>query len=116
MNPGNDELSTTSYSSISDDLVEKVTSVAESKGITILRFAYDEAVTELCDEMDNGLEINPWPASRPGLSKSKITVRMSNDIADRMKACSRKHGARPGIFFRVALIRWLRRNGVDYQH
>ena len=115
MNPGNDELSTTSYSSISDDLVEKVTSVAESKGITILRFAYDEAVTELCDEMDNGLEINPWPASRPGLSKVKITVRMSLDISDRMKTTARRHGTRPGTFFRVALIRWLRRNGVEYE-
>ena len=115
MNPGNDELTTTSYSSITDDLIEKVTSVAESKGITILRFAYDEAITDLCDELGKGLEINPWPASRPGLSKSKITVRMSNDIADRMKTCSRKHGTRPGTFFRVALIRWLRRNGVQYQ-
>ena len=115
MNPGNDELSTTSYSSITEALIEKVSEVAESKGITILRFAYDDAVTELCDELDKGLVIDPWPASRPGLSRSKVTVRMSVDIAERMKKTAKKHGTRPGTFFRVALIRWLGRHGVEYR-
>lgn len=116
MNSEKDELSTTSYSSITNDLIEEVSKIAESKGITILRFAYDEAVTELCDELEQGLVVNPWPASRPGLSKAKITVRMSQDITDRMRAKAREHRTKPGIFFRVALIRWLARHGVEYKH
>lgn len=116
MNPEKDELSTTSYSSITNDLIEKVSEIAESKGITILRFAYDEAVTELCDELDQGLAIDPWPASRPGLSKAKITVRMSQDIAKRMRDQASAQRTKPGIFFRVALIRWLARHGVEYKH
>jgi hypothetical protein len=115
MNPGKDELSTTSYSSITDDLIEKVSEVAESKGITILRFAYDEAVTELCDELDGGVVIDPWPASRPGLAKAKVTVRMSHGIAQRMRETAKRHATRSGIFFRVALIRWLKRHGIEYR-
>lgn len=115
MDSDKDELSTTSYSSITDDLIEKVSEVAESKGISVLRYAYDEAITEFCDELDGGLVVYPWPASRPGLSKAKITVRMSEDIVKRMRSMARKHGTKPGIFFRVALVRWLSRHGLDYK-
>lgn len=114
MSPENDGLSTTSYSSITADLIEKVEAVAESKGITILRFAYDEAVSEFCDELDRGLVIRPWPSTRPGSAKDKLTVRMSKDIAERMRRTAKQHDARTGVFFRVALIRWLARNGVEY--
>jgi hypothetical protein len=115
MNQDGEDLSPTSYSSITDDLIEKVTSVSDSRGFTSLRFAYEEAINELCDELDHGLTINPWPASRPGLAKAKVNVRVSSDILNRMRKMAREQQTRPGTLFRVALIRWLSRHGVEYQ-
>jgi len=36
------------------------------------------------------------------------------EIADRMNRTVRNHRIGKGIFFRVALIRWLAKHGVDY--
>jgi hypothetical protein len=115
MTPENDDLSPTSFSSIPKDLIEEVRKVAEAQGVTILRFVYEEAVTELCDDLDAGLKIETWPSSRPGGSKSKETVRLAVDVSERMKETVARHKVRLGVFFRVALIRWLARHGVEYQ-
>jgi len=115
MSPDSDDLSPTSFSSIPNDLIEEVRKVADSKGITILRFAYEDAITQFCDALDAGLKIDTWPSSRPGLAKAKQTIRMSNDVTERMRETVQKHNTRKGVFFRVALIRWLARHGVEYE-
>lgn len=94
--------------------MKAVRDVAESEGIPMLRIIYEEAITQFCDELDAGLEIQTWPSSRPGMSKAKETVRMPSDVMDRMNRTARQHETRKGVFFRVALIRWLSRHGIDY--
>jgi hypothetical protein len=110
-----EDLSPTSFSSIPNDLIEEVRAMADSRGFTLLRFAYEEAITRFCDDLDAGLKIETWPSSRPGLAKAKHTVRMSNDITERMREMVRKYNTRKGVFFRVALIRWLSQHGVEVE-
>jgi hypothetical protein len=115
MTPSTDDLSPTSFSSLPKDLIEEVRRIAESRGVTILRYVYEEAITQFCDELDAGLQIDPWPSSRPGLAKAKETIRMATDVAERMRRTVKKHNTRKGVFFRVAIIRWLARHGVEYR-
>lgn len=102
----------TSFSSVPKSLIDAVRDVVEPQGITILRPVYEEAIIELCNDLDGGLVINPWPMPRPGLARHKVTVRMSLDVSERMKATVTSHDTRKGVFFRVALIRWLAKRGI----
>lgn len=114
MAPDPDEPLPTSFSSVPKSLIEEVRKIVEPKGVTALRPVYEEAITRLCDELDGGLVIDVWPASRPGLAGAKETVRLSPEVTERMNRIVRQHNTRKGIFFRVALVRWLVRQGVDY--
>ena len=114
MSPDRDDLEVTSFSSVPNDLIEEVRKVADSKGLPMLRSAYEEAIVQLCDDLEGGLKIDLWPSSRPGMAKAKETVRLHNDISKRMREMVKRQNIRKGVFFRVALARWLTRHGVDY--
>lgn len=104
----------TSFSSVPETLIEAVRTVVEQEGGTFMRPVYESAIMQLCDDLDAGLIIETWPASRPGGSRLKKTIRLDPGIAARMNQAVKHHHIGKGIFFRVALIRWLAKRGVDY--
>jgi hypothetical protein len=104
----------TSFSSVPTALIEAVRDVATREGVRILRPIYETAVNELCDDLDAGLVIETWPSARPGGAKAKRTVKMMPEITARMNRAVKHHHIGKGVFFRVALIRWLARRGVEY--
>src|SRR4051812_48863037 len=74
----------TSFSSVPEELIEAVRTVVEQEGGTFMRPVYESAIIQLCDDLDAGLIIETWPASRPGGAKLKKTIRLEQEIADRM--------------------------------
>jgi hypothetical protein len=116
MNPGAaDNIAHTSFTSLPDGLIDSVREVAERRGFDTLRQAYDEAITELCDDIEAGLVIDRWPNTAPGRSVVKETVRMTDTVADRMRAVAPQQGAKLVSFFIIALSRWLGRHGVEFK-
>jgi len=115
MSQDKDDLVPTSFSSIPRSLIDAIREIVEPQGVTVLRPIYEEAINDLCDALDAGMTVKTWPMTRPGLSHHKATVRISRDVWNRMRSTVAKHNTRKGVFFRVALIRWLSKNGVEWE-
>jgi len=86
----------TSFSSVPETLIEAVRTVVEQEGGSYMRPVYESAITQLCDELDAGLVIETWPASRPGGSKLKKTIRLDPQ-GQRMKDLGPIHRIREPV-------------------
>lgn len=106
---------TTSFSNVPKCLIKKAHDVVKPSPGSMLaemRDAYEEAITDFCDDLDKG-ETVIWPQTNIGADKHRQVVRLSLTAWNRMDSAVKKYGTRKSTFFRLALVRWLRRKGAE---
>jgi hypothetical protein len=114
MTPADDTVHT-SFSGLPEGLVDVLRAEATRRGFDTLQEICDEVATDFCDDLDAGLKVESWPHTAPGTGSTRVTIRFTDAVLNRLKTLSSSHRVRQGAFFTAAARRWLRKHNVNFE-